>query len=149
VSAAARLRARCRYIGRLLAVLVVVLAALPAMALGPGVNVAAHLLGASMQHHCACGMTPGHCGCPECERLERVERARTELSADAESPCPVLRSACDDGSVPSLFVLPPAVPPPAEEPHLEGRFPKEPSTPYVALVPQYHGQPATPPPRAR
>jgi hypothetical protein len=149
VTAAAKLRARCRRFGRLLAFLVVALAALPAMALGPGVNVAAHLLGATMQHHCACGMTPGHCGCPECERLERVRQTRDELAAEPGWPCPVLSGACDDGAVPSLHVLPPAILPAAEGTSLECRAPPEPSVAMVTLVPRHRGEPPTRPPRAR
>jgi hypothetical protein len=48
---------------------------------------------AESQHVCACGMAPGTCGCPECERVER-ER----LSTRARHPYPVLRGDCDHDS---------------------------------------------------
>jgi len=59
-------------------------------------------------HVCACGMTPGTCGCPECERTER-ER----LSPGAAEPAPVLKGECDDRQVPLGGGHVPAAIPPA------------------------------------
>ncbi|MGH7438953.1 MAG: hypothetical protein ACRENE_24970 [Polyangiaceae bacterium] len=53
-----------------------------------------------MGHTCACGMTPGKCGCPACARLEK-ERQR------AQAVVPVLKPTCeDDGTILPAAPLP-------------------------------------------
>jgi hypothetical protein len=42
-----------------------------------------------MGHTCACGMTPGKCGCPACARLA-LERQQGQRAI------PVLKATCDD-----------------------------------------------------
>jgi hypothetical protein len=58
--------------------------------LGPGVMRVLVDLG-THAHVCKCGMRAGTCGCPECERLEKLRTAD-------ERPCPVpaMRRQCDD-----------------------------------------------------
>jgi len=81
------------------------LLALPLL-LGPATTVLVRALGGADEHHCACGMQPGKCGCPECAALE------ADKQADRESPHPFLRSSCDDGAqVPMASALPLAAPP--------------------------------------
>ena len=43
----------------------------------------------AMEHTCACGMTPGKCGCPACVRLEKERQG-------AQAVVPVLKPTCDD-----------------------------------------------------
>jgi hypothetical protein len=69
---------------RLLATLIV----LVPIGLGPSlvpVLRAVHEMG----HTCACGMTPGKCGCPACARLEQQRH-------DGPRAIPILKATCDD-----------------------------------------------------
>jgi hypothetical protein len=83
-----------------------IVVALP-MALGPASGTVMRLLAGEPDHHCMCGMKPGTCGCPECERLEQM---RTH---DREHPPkgPVVKAACDSevGALPS-FASPAVLP---------------------------------------
>jgi hypothetical protein len=78
------------------------------MLLGPATAPLMRMLGGEAKHLCACGMEPGKCGCPECERLEADKR-----EAHRAQPFAVLRSSCDsdDAPVPAAAPLPPAVVP--------------------------------------
>ena len=67
-------------------VLVAMLAIFAPMSLGPATGALARAVGA-IHHACACGMAPGKCGCPECERLEREATRRTAR--------PVLEANCE------------------------------------------------------
>jgi hypothetical protein len=120
------------------------LAFMAPMLLGPALGPLSRALGGAAQHLCACGMVPGTCGCPECERLER----QRELD---KSPRPyrTLTSQCNDGEIAAGFpALPPAVPlatftlsaPPPRE---LASIPSPPSARSRDPVP-----PPTPPPRA-
>jgi hypothetical protein len=63
---------------------------------------------ADAHHTCACGMTPGTCGCPECDRLERERLSDKEPEA-----CPVLKGECErDAAFLGGSHVPPAVMPP-------------------------------------
>lgn len=83
------LRRWARYAG---AVATLVALAAPA-ALGPALHAVLDPLGASHEHGCKCGMTPGQCGCPECARAEQ-ERLRDR----APSAVLALKGGCDDGA---------------------------------------------------
>jgi hypothetical protein len=72
--------------------------------LGPATGAVLHLLGAEAVHHCACGMKPGECGCPECARLE--ERRRDDAQPTAFR---VIKPACDDDDLFETFALPEAI----------------------------------------
>jgi hypothetical protein len=130
---------------RFLHLLVVTTAAVVVAApllLGPAFGAALRALGTSSVHHCACGMEPGRCGCPECEQAE-AERQR-----DRESPVVVIRSSCDDGVVlPAARALPPSVMTTALA------LPPQPS-PFMLLrrssgrPPSVSIRPPTPPPRS-
>lgn len=66
-------------------------------AFGPAVGVMMRELGAGTSEHlCKCGMAPGKCGCPECDRLEQERRAER-----ASHVLPVLNRHCDD-NVPAI-----------------------------------------------
>jgi hypothetical protein len=129
------LRALCAYAA------LVTLAA-PA-AFGPAMGHVLRELGAQHAHLCKCGMVPGKCGCPECERLEQA-RQRV-LAPDA---LPAMRGECDDDAPSILFGALPAVglaPPVATIPVPRGeRVP-----PLRANAPPLwpHLDPPTPPPR--
>jgi hypothetical protein len=70
-------------------VLLIVLAA--PCALGAAMGPVLRDLAAANEHVCKCGMKPGTCGCPECDKLERERRAE-----NAPSPVPVLKRHCED-----------------------------------------------------
>jgi hypothetical protein len=65
------------------------------MLLGPATPWALRALGGEPEHHCACGMTQGKCGCPECADLEHAR-----AQAKKPSTRPTLRSTCDDDATP-------------------------------------------------
>ena len=54
--------------------------------LGPALAPLVHALGGEAAHHCACGMEPGKCGCPECEH-----------QAQPDGQAHFVKSSCDDG----------------------------------------------------
>jgi hypothetical protein len=90
------LRALCAY-----AVLLTLAA--PA-AFGAAMGPVLRELGEQQAHLCKCGMAPGKCGCPECERLERArEQSR------APDVVPTLRTGCDDDAPSVLFGALPVV----------------------------------------
>jgi len=66
--------------------LVAMLAILAPMSLGPATGALARALGA-LDHACACGMTPGKCGCPACARLERERTRQTAARPVLEANC--------------------------------------------------------------
>jgi hypothetical protein len=75
------------------------------MWLGPAMTPLVAALGGAPEHHCACGMKRGTCGCPECAALER---ARARENRDARLP--TVRTTCDDTDVsPSAAAIPPCV----------------------------------------
>jgi hypothetical protein len=89
-----------------LVTLVIALALLLPMVLGPALVPLARAWGGVDSHVCACGMARGTCGCPECEKLEH-ERLREH----APRPYPVLRAYCGGDEVASGYsALPPATP---------------------------------------
>jgi hypothetical protein len=77
---------------------VLILFVLLPTALGPAMGTLTRVVG-ELDHKCMCGMKPGTCGCPECERLER---ARTHVPA-----YPVIKGECDGAgqAVPSVAPL--------------------------------------------
>src|SRR5271170_4470295 len=88
-----------------LAALLVALAVLAPMMLGPALSPLAQALGAVAEHRCACGMAPGTCGCPECARIEHQR-----LRERAPAPYAVLRSQCERNEVaPGFTALPPVL----------------------------------------
>jgi hypothetical protein len=97
------------------------------------------------QHVCACGMTPGTCGCPECERVER-ER----LSEKSAPPFPTLKGECDTGSpVLSAVAIPPSILPASLSLTPPTFVALAPATPRVPLASLASPRPPTPPPRVR
>jgi hypothetical protein len=78
---------------RLYACLVGLVLLLPIL-LGPATMPLLRALGGAEEHHCACGMIAGKCGCAECERLEQRQKLDDELVRGQ----PLLRSSCDDGT---------------------------------------------------
>lgn len=68
--------------------------------LGPALGSVIALLGAHMEHHCACGMVRGKCGCEECQVVE-AERHERRASA-----VPVFRTSCTDDAVDLEGALP-------------------------------------------
>jgi hypothetical protein len=60
-------------------------------------------IGEQQAHLCKCGMVPGKCGCPECERLERARQ-----QAHAPDAVPTFRRDCDDDAPSVLFNALPA-----------------------------------------
>jgi hypothetical protein len=61
----------------------------------------------AFEHACACGMAPGKCGCPTCERIEHERRT----DGPSKAPRPTVKNACED---PRVLLpgapLPPCVP---------------------------------------
>ncbi len=72
------------------AVATLVTLAAPA-ALGPAMVPMLDRLGAMHEHVCKCGMKPGKCGCPECDRAEQ-ER----VHAHGRRVAPILKAGCGD-----------------------------------------------------
>jgi hypothetical protein len=128
-----------RRLARTATSLVAMLVVLAPAGLGPSAGAIARALGI-FDHACACGMAPGKCGCPACERLER-ERNR-------QGPRPVLESNCErSGALVPVSAVPPCIlpgalaldaPAAAELPSL-----RPPTPPHLANT----DGPATPPPR--
>jgi hypothetical protein len=91
-----------RWLRLALAVATLVTIAAPA-ALGAAMGPILDQLGQSHEHVCKCGMPPGKCGCPECDRAEQ-ERLR-----ERHQVVPLLKSGCDHGAPAIQFAaLPPA-----------------------------------------
>jgi hypothetical protein len=61
------------------------------LALGPATTPLTRWLGGEADHRCSCGMKAGTCGCPECERLERIRA----YDREHESTNPLVKTACD------------------------------------------------------
>jgi hypothetical protein len=126
----------------LLAFIVFVIA-LP-IALGPATSTVTRLLGGEVQHHCACGMKRGQCGCAECEHVEASRRDAKRVHKYV-----TVRSSCEDDDgvarAPNLPLVTPAlagfvlVSPPSVT------FDAE---PIRELRTQLSKEPSTPPPRA-
>ncbi len=127
---------------RLLAFIVFVIA-LP-IALGPATSTVTRFLGGELEHHCACGMKRGQCGCPECEHLEHARR-----DAKRASKYVAVRSTCedDDGLVraPNLPLAAPLVAGFVLASASSVAFDPEPIAP---LRTRLSKEPSTPPPRA-
>jgi|HubBroStandDraft_1064217.scaffolds.fasta_scaffold184556_2 hypothetical protein len=119
------------------------LAVLAPMVFGPAFMPLTRALGGDETHVCACGMAPGKCGCPECERVEH-ERLRES----APRPYPVLRGPCSRDTATSGYAsLPPSIAPSTGV--LLPRAPVEwVTTEALENVPsRLSAEPATPPPR--
>ncbi len=116
---------------------IVFVIALP-IALGPATSMVTRLLGGEPQHHCACGMKRGECGCPECEHVEKRVHKYVTVRSGCEDDDGVARAPNLPLATPVLagFVLvsPPSVTFDAE--------------PIPALRTQLSKEPSTPPPRA-
>jgi hypothetical protein len=83
------------------------LAVLAPLLLGPALVPLTRALGGADEHLCACGMAPGTCGCPECEKLEHAR-----LAERAPRPYPVVKGQCGGDEVaPGYAALPAATPP--------------------------------------
>ncbi len=81
-------------------VLLGVIAPLAPLALGPALGALVAELGGQNDHVCACGMKPGTCGCPKCERaLLGGDPVASDTSA-------TLRACDDHGHPPLPSVLP-------------------------------------------
>jgi len=65
------------------------------LVLGAGGFVMLRALAGLDEHHCACGMKAGACGCPECERIEHARLSERDVLREH----PVLKSSCGDDSV--------------------------------------------------
>lgn len=140
------LRARFRRLLHLVVLLsAAAFVALPMLA-GAGATGIARALGGGAEHHCACGMAPGTCGCPECAELEHAKRETTERLAGHA----ILRSSCDDGSgLPGI-----GAPPPGAVPFLarlaRPSFERLRTSPARDVDPSLErARPPTPPPRTR
>ncbi|MGD0524694.1 MAG: hypothetical protein ABSE49_06110 [Polyangiaceae bacterium] len=126
------------------AIATLVVLAAPA-ALGAAMDPVLRMLGDVHGHVCKCGMTPGKCGCPECERAEqeRLSEHRTEAA-------PTLKRHCDDEApaMPLGAALPAGVLAAASAATLP--VPRGDRVPVVAsaiFVPSPETEPPTPPPR--
>jgi hypothetical protein len=79
------------------------------IACGSSWGVLVRALGAEHDHHCACGMVRGKCGCPECERIEAGRQSGDDIVARIA----VLRGTCGEVEALSppqcLAVLPSAI----------------------------------------
>lgn len=72
-------------------------------AFGPAVGPVIDRLGSLHEHVCKCGMAPGKCGCPECERAEQQR-----LQGRGRHVAPALEDGCDHGNAAvQLSALPP------------------------------------------
>jgi hypothetical protein len=132
---------RCVRFAVLLATSAVLLAPL---LLGPGSAWALRALGGTPEHHCACGMKPGTCGCPECERIEHERNeAKRPLKYAA------LRSSCDDSDAPIASAALPVVDSANLLSVILSPFARVlPETRTPALNAGRRPEPPTPPPRA-
>jgi hypothetical protein len=119
------------------------LAVIAPMIFGPALAPLTRALGGIDDHVCACGMTRGTCGCPECEKLEQ-----NRLREHAPHPYAVLRARCaGDEVAPGLAALPPSLA------RAEGVL--APAAPHSLapaawpdkVVSQALAEPVTPPPR--
>ncbi len=96
---------RIRLLAATWGTLACLLALVAPMWLGPAMSPLVRALGGTPEHHCACGMKRGQCGCAECEAAARRE------DRDARSPIPVLSTHClSDDSIPTAPALPVAAP---------------------------------------
>jgi hypothetical protein len=138
VSAVEQVAERTRRIIRLVCVLATALVLAAPLLLGPALSPLVRALGGEAQHHCACGMEPGKCGCPECEHREAPDGLPH-----------IVKSSCSDGGdvLPSFGGLPVAFLPRV------ARVPA-PSVERLPLVLAYEDvdardrvRPPTPPPR--
>jgi hypothetical protein len=98
VSLAARVAPSLRRLLRALSAYAVLLTLAAPAALGPATGPLLRELAEQQAHLCKCGMTPGKCGCPECERLERARQ-----QAHAPEAVPTFRRDCDDDA-PSILL---------------------------------------------
>jgi len=116
------------------------------LALGPAMSSFAIALGGAPEHLCACGMKAGTCGCPECERRERL------LRTDDAPPVPNTRAvlgSCDDHGRGSLAAsLPPAIVPPTLSVLASPCFGVLATAVVIEGAPPEPGAPPTPPPRS-
>ncbi len=131
-----------RWVRLALAVATLVTVAAPA-ALGPAMATLLDEMGGAHEHVCKCGMTPGKCGCPECDRAEQ-ER----LHARGHRVAPVLKSGCNQDPPALRFAgLPPALLPASGVllPALRGDRAARPLPDSPAL--DHTLDPPTPPPR--
>ena len=126
----------------LLAFIVFVIA-LP-IALGPATSTVTRLLGGELDHHCACGMKRGQCGCPECEHLEASRRDAKRVHKHLT----VRRSCEDDDGVARAPNLPLATPVLAGFVLVPAPSVTFDAEPIPELRTQLSKQPSTPPPRA-
>ncbi|MCL2779637.1 MAG: hypothetical protein FWD73_16725 [Polyangiaceae bacterium] len=62
---------------------------------GPAGNAVLRMFVDMDEHHCACGMKPGACGCPDCALLEKARLAER----DVLRAHPILKSTCKDDSL--------------------------------------------------
>ena len=110
---------------------------------GPATTWTVRALSGGPAHACACGMTPGKCGCPECAVLEHERQQARRPRAYR-----VLRSSCED-DVPALNAAPlPTVTLPSYEALLAPVDAPRPALSRTdALHPRGRNAPPTPPPR--
>lgn len=87
------LAARSSYARHAIRLMLVLMAGLSLLLGQAGVVAAGQYFGGTKAHHCACGMKPGTCGCPECARIEAAKLAvkHTEVSDEG----PVLTPLCE------------------------------------------------------
>ena len=126
---------------RLACVGVTLLAIMAPAALGPALRPLLDELGES-GHVCKCGMKPGTCGCPECERAEH------ERLSDRRSAAPLLRGHCDQDARMTASTATPLGPLPQARTLLP--VPLGERTPPLAVstpVSDRDLEPPTPPPR--
>jgi hypothetical protein len=136
-------RARARRFADVVVGVVLAMAVLLPMTLGPSLGPAMRALGGACVHLCACGMVRGTCGCPECEAIERAR-----IREHAPHPYAVLRARCGgEEDAPGYAALPPSLPAASGAP-----LPRTPRVmaklerPAQALS-RDPSEPATPPPR--
>lgn len=131
-----------RWLRLALAVATLVTIAAPS-ALGAAIGPILDQLGSAHEHVCKCGMAPGKCGCPDCDKAEQ-ER----LHDRGHQVTPVLKSGCDQdapsiqfAAMPAAFLSAPGTLLPAPRGERLARDP--------ALSPflQHDLDPPTPPPR--
>jgi hypothetical protein len=130
-----------RWVRLALAVATLVTIAAPA-ALGAAMGPILDQLGSAHEHVCKCGMAPGKCGCPDCDRAEQ------DRLSEHRQVSPVLKGGCDQGAPAIQFAaLPPAFLPAAgtllPAPRGERLARDRASSP----IPDHDLDPPTPPPR--